>query len=354
MTTVGRAAGLPNNLQRFLLSLMKNIVLLGAGFSRIWGGWLANEAFEFLLGDPEVRSDSGLRQLLWRYRDQGGFENALAELQQSLRTSTDRNSIGNTGGNFLIRAQAIALQSAITRMFLAMNNAYNEQSEMSDRWIEFLSKFDAIFSLNQDMLLERLYVRMLTISLPSHGKWSGAILPGMQRGQKIGRSEGVEFWSEFRWSPSAKSEFQSYSGAGLQPIYKLHGSSQWYISESDTPVLIIGGAKEHAVGQFEILAWYAKCFENCLETSARLMVIGYGFRDTHINEALVRAGSKGLDLFIVDPKGPSVVLEDNPAATDSLKDFIKERLIGASRRPLEETVLRDRTEFGKLNRFFAD
>ena len=33
---------------------MPHQLLTGAGFSRNWGGWLANEAFEYLLGVPEV------------------------------------------------------------------------------------------------------------------------------------------------------------------------------------------------------------------------------------------------------------------------------------------------------------
>jgi hypothetical protein len=30
------------------------ILLTGAGFSRNWGGWLANEAFEYLLGSSHI------------------------------------------------------------------------------------------------------------------------------------------------------------------------------------------------------------------------------------------------------------------------------------------------------------
>jgi hypothetical protein len=41
---------------------MGQILLLGAGFSRNWGGWLASEAFEYLLGCPQV--DEDIRSLL--------------------------------------------------------------------------------------------------------------------------------------------------------------------------------------------------------------------------------------------------------------------------------------------------
>jgi len=43
---------------------MTFILLTGAGFSRNWGGWLADEAFEYLIGCPEI--DVHLRHLLWQ------------------------------------------------------------------------------------------------------------------------------------------------------------------------------------------------------------------------------------------------------------------------------------------------
>src|ERR1700761_5462139 len=58
-----------------------NILLTGAGFSRNWGGWLASEAFEYLLGAPEI--DTDLRSLLWGNKETGGgFGDALALLEK--------------------------------------------------------------------------------------------------------------------------------------------------------------------------------------------------------------------------------------------------------------------------------
>jgi len=58
---------------------MSCILLTGAGFSYNWGGWLASEAFEYLLGAPEL--DDFCRDLLWTHKDTGGFEKALSVLQ---------------------------------------------------------------------------------------------------------------------------------------------------------------------------------------------------------------------------------------------------------------------------------
>src|ERR1700741_823492 len=60
---------------------MRYYLLTGAGFSANWGGWVASEAFEYLLGCPEILADDRLRDLLWDYQLKGGFEDALAELQ---------------------------------------------------------------------------------------------------------------------------------------------------------------------------------------------------------------------------------------------------------------------------------
>jgi hypothetical protein len=60
---------------------MTLILLTSAGFSRNWGGWLANEAFEYILGRPEIGED--LRTCLWRDNvKRRGFEDTLGELPQ--------------------------------------------------------------------------------------------------------------------------------------------------------------------------------------------------------------------------------------------------------------------------------
>jgi hypothetical protein len=43
---------------------MKRILLTGAGFSKNWGGYLAREVWERLLGHHAVRSDPVLRNAL--------------------------------------------------------------------------------------------------------------------------------------------------------------------------------------------------------------------------------------------------------------------------------------------------
>ena len=54
----------------------------GAGFRHNRGGWLAAEAFEYLLGDSVVIANPDMRDLLGKYQPKGGFEAVLGEIQR--------------------------------------------------------------------------------------------------------------------------------------------------------------------------------------------------------------------------------------------------------------------------------
>src|ERR1700692_4506037 len=129
---------------------MKCYLFIGAGFSRNWGGWLAFEAFEYLLGDPTVIANTTLRSLLWRHQATGGFEAALDELQRDPAPHS--------------RKHELQMRSAVLRMFDAMNSAFKSKGLEFRQPIgsghpvrNFLFRFNAIFSLNQDLLLEHCY-----------------------------------------------------------------------------------------------------------------------------------------------------------------------------------------------------
>lgn len=330
---------------------MSDLLLLGAGFSRNWGGWLATEAFEHLLGSPEVVQDPSLRKLLWKHQARGGFEEALAELQSAF----DRDPRS-------VEGPLMALQSAVSRMFADMNAAFMSAVEwqFGQQHVErqigtFLTRFDAIFTLNQDLLLEHHYAND-NIALIGKRRHAGAELPGMSR---IAPQEPLHAhsWSRATWVPADSGAFKA--DPKLQPIYKLHGSSNWTRSDGK-PLLIMGGAKIRAIGQTPILNWYATEFERRLaEKGAKLMVIGYGFRDEHINAAIAKAVAGGLKLFIVAPEGAELAHRGNPtrqsgqiAAPTPEEAMLEEALIGASRRTLRETFGADDAEFNKVMRFF--
>jgi hypothetical protein len=108
-----------------------------------------------------------------------------------------------------------------------------------------------------------------------------------------------------RWRP--EQPFQR--NARLQPYYKLHGSSGW-VTDNGQPLLVIGRDKVGTIAYHPILQWTYQQFEDCLRRDpTRLMVIGYGFRDDHINQTIIDAHQAGSlkSMYLVHPAGKQVL-----------------------------------------------
>jgi hypothetical protein len=308
---------------------MKHILLLGAGFSRNWGGWLASEVFEYLLGHPNIMINNDLKQLLWN-NQKGGFEEALAELQ------------GKADLNITDRKNLESLELAISDMFSEMNNAFKNIPDWNLKGenksiVNFLKKFDAIYSLNQDLLLEYHYIESSDKGRLRHIKIHGA---------KVANP----FTPTHEWALSKLSaEITNNVPTNFQPIYKLHGSSNW-VDSNGKPLLVLGGKKNEIINKLPILSNYQKQFAVDLNTlNTRLMIIGYGFGDVHINDSIVSGMLQGLEVFNINPSGIEQLLTlfNSPASTK-----LQNQIIGASRRNLLEIFGNDTLEYSKILRFF--
>jgi hypothetical protein len=309
---------------------------LGAGFSRNWGGWLANEVFEYLLGSAEVVSDPQLQASLWRHKDQGGFEATMEELQIEATRSGDR-----------LRLER--LEKAIQHMFADMDKGFQGQRGQlfqfeflsgDNLMRQFLSRFDAIFTLNQDVLLERQY---FTEGMPllNPQKWDGWAIPGMMPEANL-MDEVQNFTPIDDFNTPAR----------IQPFLKLHGSSNWRDRDGRL-IIALGGNKTGTIRGNDVLTKQLDYFRTSISTDAcRLMIIGYGFQDQHINQLLLNAStSSGLRLFIIDPLGVDVAWEDRNLHQRQLNRF-QGHIIGASRRSMREIFGTDQVERAKVMRFF--
>ena len=183
---------------------MGHYLLIGAGFSRNWGGPLSDEITGSLLGD--LHDDKQIVAALRR----GPFEEAF----QGFGTPT--------AGGFEA-ARLLRFQNAVTAVFDRLNKTFvKKEFEFNNdlEWsvMRFLAKFDAIFTLNQDLLLEIHYVNRF---MP-YGKFSGVVLPGMTAQPPVNHT-GPYDMTMMTWRPT-----QMTTASGFQPLYKLHGSSRWY------------------------------------------------------------------------------------------------------------------------------
>ena len=121
----------------------------------------------------------------------------------------------------------------------------------------------------------------------------------------------------------------------------------------------MGGQKAASIAQHPLLTRYHAIFEEYLNRSdTRLMIIGYGFNDEHINEAIGKAVSNGLKIFIVDIRGIdafdkfdyTAAIPDHP---DPYAERLRPSIVGESRKPLNLTFGSDHAEHAYLSSFFV-
>jgi hypothetical protein len=318
-----------------------HVLLLGAGFSRNWDAPLAAEVANALL--QEVGNDGQLQTLLRQHSK--NFENALSDVQQEyLHSSSSAEA----------KQRLDRLQGAITVMFNRLNTTFEPPREFefcNDRQYSvarFLSMFDSIFNLNQDLLLEMRYsIQILTAS---DTRWNGLEQPGM-RPLPDPSLTGIADSHRRRWAPM-ESPFSV--AERFQPHFKIHGSSNWTTADGRN-LLVMGGDKEFMIREHQVLRWYYEQFQQRLAIGGtRLMVIGYSFSDRHINDAITDAAQRRTlaGMFLVDPAGWEVV---NPTPPHHIKvpNALEEvPRLGGSIRPLSTTFAGDAFEHGKFMNFF--
>ena len=219
-----------------------HLLLTGAGFSRNWGGWIADEAFEYLLGCPEVTPH--IRNLLWKHKEaQTGFEGVLQELRDQYVEAGKVEALPVSAAH-----QLQTFDRLLIDMFDVMNSGFGEFEPGKHQQLgpqptgvrDFLCRFDAIFTLNQDTLLEQKYQASRLLD-GSNGRWIGFQSPGL--GEVM---SGDQRTGKFRPLDTSYSTPEK-----IQPYYKLHGSSNWRYGASS--LLIMGENKGTQIDRIALL-----------------------------------------------------------------------------------------------------
>jgi hypothetical protein len=314
--------------------LMPHILLTGAGFTHNWGGWLAKELEGDLLA--RLAAHDTLRRLI---QFSENYEEALAKARsggdRGLRISPDQLKI---------------LEETIKDSFWAMNIALGQRVSMylggqTERSIlHFLPKFDAIFTLNQDLLLEFHYNAGAQL-----GRWTGSYYPGIEPAvaTPLNGGEVVQLARQVGTVGDVDPH--------RQPIYKLHGSVEW--TDGTDSLFVVGGGKETYIQGKPLLAKYFEIFKEFLrQPNTRLMIIGYGFADEHINRLIEDSSQSNpsLGVYYVHPDGRDAIRRglQNKAVIQPIPPLNDVPCIGESRRPLMTTFGGDALEYAKVMRFF--
>lgn len=331
---------------------MGSVLLLGAGFSKNWGAPVASEFLGQLLADHEIQQNFPMRNLLWD--KQNNFEEALNLLQQNYQRDRDAN-----------REQLQLFFRAMLRIFDRMTTIFHRQQldlqqdtfyeDRSRRVVEFLAQFDAIFTLNQDLLLEIHYFDHAH-NMTTNRRWSGSNMPGMASKETVQQNRP---WSGRTWIPDGDVQVKS----NTQPYFKLHGSRNWRSADNSEDIIIMGGGKDAAIRQFPVLQRYQDYFaEYITPPSTRVVVIGYGFGDDHINKVL-RTGveDNGLKMYVIDPLGAGLAYERNPIHKNQiigprfteLETWFQKGLYSASTIPFRQLLIGESVDREVLLNFMS-
>jgi hypothetical protein len=155
-----------------------------------------------------------------------------------------------------------------------------------------------IFTLNQDLFFERLYSNQI-LSIPgikNNSEWFTTRFK-----DKLRPEDYIQLPNEKELNHN-KSDILS---DGNFFLLKLHGSYNW-ISFDGTQKMVIGRGKTGQIQKEPLLKYYCEVFKKVLsQNQRRLLIIGYGFGDEHINRVISESvRDNGLKIYIISPVSP--------------------------------------------------
>jgi SIR2-like domain len=266
-------------------SPLKAVLLTGAGFSKPFGGYLAAEVWAAILRQPPIRRSPALRErLLKEMNFEAVYEDVMTAAPPEEQT---------------------ALTEAVWHSYLQMH-AEMSASKYSAAGAatygvcqKFLARFATqqpmglVFTLNQDLLVETYNTGDVPVWLPgapAYQSEDGRETVTLPKADAVKQLAG-EFWNGRR---------------GSLAYVKLHGSFNWRSAdETRARAMVIGTNKGRLLDSEPLLHWYLQLFEEALKRAEALLIIGYSFRDPHINRVIAQAAKmNGLRLYIISPQTP--------------------------------------------------
>ncbi len=281
----------------------QQILLTGAGFTHNFGGFLAEQFWAELLNKLSLINHIRIVKLL--KQDEGfDFEHVYSLVMNVASYDDDQRK---------------GLQSAVRQCFSEMHEILKAWDSRShgyriDRALldnGFLRRFVGdpypknpgfIFTTNQDLFLEMhggfgAYDNIIPgVSPPNGDRWflgGGSTSSISLKGADIPSKDAIEA----RVS-------KDLGTAGLHYV-KLHGSCNWYYPDG-LERMILGYGKQQQIQADPLLSSYHQIFREVLcSDNRKLLVIGYGFRDRHINNVLIEAiKDHSLELYVLSPMNP--------------------------------------------------
>jgi hypothetical protein len=292
----------------------KAILLTGAGFTHNFGGYLARTMWAEIHNRIQQTGQVRLIELMKNHFD---YEELYQEvLSKNTYTEQEKSVFSDAVFNAYDALDGV-VRDYQKRYINTTPVDLDSVNELIFRFAGDRKEKGFFFTLNQDLFIERYYSSSLKI-----------VYPGLNVNYvrfNIGRDKELKE-EDFIIVPDEKElERHKKRLQALGSFYyiKLHGSYDWRGSGNKNK-LVIGLAKKEQIRKEPILSWYYELFEKVLSQPQKyLLIIGYGFRDPHINEVLARAiVDSGLKLFIINPIDPQIFLDQTLSNMSEHKEII--------------------------------
>lgn len=287
----------------------KKITLLtGAGFSKNFGGLLADEIWAMIFNHKDVQASNIIRNNML---SEFNYETVYQFIIDDDKLEVDTKAI---------------MKNALLSAYEYQENNWQDKDfflHVDDRIINhlcnFISKYIGIyFTLNHDQFLEKKLIH----------KFNSRNICLLANPSDIGipvNRYALPTENELKAKQQVINEQLSND---LYLCYvKLHGSINWLDSYKKETLVIVGGNKIEKMKNEPLLNEYYELFKNTLlTTDQRLLIIGYGFMDDHINEVILEGLNKGsLKIHIIDKMSPKAFSDKMAQSTSQKKISKKER-----------------------------
>jgi len=283
------------------LKISPKVLLTGAGFTKDFGGFLADEMWSFIFNSRSLDDFPKIKDLL---RSDFSYESVYHEILEGVYGKGEKEAIKQ------------AVKSAYDRLDENIRNASGSTKANSTSMSFFIEEFRGkpetgkgfFFTLNQDIFIER-YCR-------SNSNYS-LIIPGTTL-QAFTQNRPLSDL-DYQRLPDEKTVAKVFDiGHPHNPLrssnfhyVKLHGSYHLRDSEGNA-YMVIGKRKTEQISKEPLFRDYFSLFEGVLSSGdIELFVIGYGFCDEHINKVIADSvANHRLRLYILSPISPDEFKRD--------------------------------------------
>ncbi len=301
---------------------MTKALLVGSGFSKNFGGYLPKDICTEIFNHKDTNSK--LRNhLVSNFLEHYDFEGFYQNVMDSKNNKFSQN-------------EKLSIKNILTGVYKDMDDCFIHSLDNIKASFSYLAALNFlinsfssaegdsgyIFSLNQDLLLERLcanYLKKLNFYKPNgwDGEAQGLLLPyygpvnsPFYKYHKNddrpdlnfnNLEDAIDQDTIEQWEKKNSRTFESNSRKA-PCLIKLHGSYYWETNSKKEKLWVVGGEKTSKIQSHPLLACYFNKFKHVLTNTKNLdlYIIGYGFCDDHINDVIKHSCENGARLIIID------------------------------------------------------